>query len=374
MSKRRILIKRILYTLFILLAVVAVGTYLFLQQPSFGKLPEGARLARIQQSENFKNGIFQNQTITPNLATDKSKFVLFTEFFFQKIKDLRPTKDVPAIKTDLKALNRKDNLVVWLGHSSLYMQLDGKRFLVDPVLLTASPISFVNKAFRGADAYHPQDIPDIDYLLITHDHWDHLDYETMVVLKNRVGKVVCPLGVASHLEYWGFDPARIVEHDWFDSVVLDEHLKINTLPARHFSGRGLQPNKTLWASYLLESASAGKVYISGDTGYEAHFKAIGERFGEIDFAIMENGQYNADWRYIHMMPEDLVQAVKDLKPKRFFTVHNSKYALGKHAWYEPLENIYSSAQRDSLPLVTPMIGEPLYLETAAAAPKKWWVE
>ena len=156
-------------------------------------------------------------------------------------------------------------------------------------------------------------------------------------LKERIGRVVCPLGVGEHFEYWGFNSDRIVELDWNESCGLSDGFRIHCLPARHFSGRGLQRNRSLWASFLVESPSR-RVYLAGDGGYDAHFAEIGHRFAPIDLAVVENGQYNADWRYIHLMPEKLPDAIRDLRPARVLTVHHSKFALSRHAWDEPLKN------------------------------------
>ena len=371
MSIRPTKLKKALYIIFSIIILLLITVAVFMQQARFGKLPEGADLTRIKQSPQYQDGIFQNQSPTPTMAGDKSKLRMLYEFFFQKVQDLRPAVKLPVVKQDLKALNPVTDLLIWLGHSSLYLHLDGKRILVDPVLVAASPVSFVNKSFKGVDVYTPADLPPIDYVLLTHDHWDHMDYETLLHLKDQVSKIVCPLGVGAHLIYWGFDPQKIIEQDWFDEVQLDAQIKLHTLPARHFSGRGLKPNKSLWASYMLQS-SFGNIYLSGDTGYDKHFEAIKKRFDKIDLAIMENGQYNADWRYIHMMPEDLLQAVKDLEPMHFITVHNAKYALGKHAWYEPLDNIYAASAKEALPLITPMIGETLLLDQLPTTAKRWW--
>lgn len=154
-------------------------------------------------------------------------------------------------------------------------------------------------------------MPDIDYLIITHDHWDHLDRGTVTALRPRIRTVVCPLGVGEHFEYWGFPKERIVELDWHEQAALDDGFTIRCLPARHFSGRGLNSNQTLWGSFLLQSPSR-KIYIGGDGGYGKHFAQIGREFPDIDLAILENGQYNEAWRYIHTLPGQLAQAAKDL--------------------------------------------------------------
>ena len=217
-------------------------------------------------------------------------------------------------------------------------------------------ILIVNKPFRGTEIYSPDDMPDIDYLVISHDHWDHLDYHTVKQLKGRIGKVVCPLGVGEHFEHWGFDKSRIIELDWKESATLSQQFIIHCLPSRHFSGRGLTPNQTLWASFLLETPDR-KIFIGGDGGYGSHLKQIGERFPDIDLAILENGQYNEDWKYIHTMPSLLEQTIKDLGVHRVLTVHHSKYALARHRWDEPLKNARNLSRNNSLTILMPVIGE-----------------
>lgn len=339
----------------IMVVAVSVGV-LFMNQPSFGRTSRGERLERIKRSPHYRDGSFHNEREVPMFTSDKSRIKGMLEFLFRKKEGLRPEKPLPVIKTDLKKMPIDENVLVWFGHSSYLIQTDGKRILVDPVFCNASPVSFINKPFKGTDAYHQEDMPDIDYLIITHDHWDHLDYETVTALKDRVGKVICALGVGEHFEYWGFDKERIIELDWNEDVTLDSSFIIHCLPARHFSGRGLNPNKTLWASFLMETPSQN-IYVAGDGGYDIHFAAIGERFPNIDLAILENGQYNEEWRYIHLMPEYMAQAAKDLKAKKILTVHHSKYALAKHRWDEPLTNAHHLAEKDSLNVLIPQIGE-----------------
>lgn len=225
----------------------------------------------------------------------------------------------------------------------------------------ASPVSFVNKPFKGTDIYKPEGMPDIDYLIISHDHWDHLDYNTVKKLRDRIGTVICPLGVGEHFEYWGFDKKQIVELDWDEDSSLEAGFKVYCLPARHFSGRGLSSNQSLWASFLLQAPSQN-IYIGGDGGYDTHYAEIGERFPNIDLAILENGQYNEEWKLIHMMPEQMSQAAKDLNAKKILTVHHSKYALARHPWDESLQNAENMRNHDSLNVLIPEIGEIVKLE------------
>ncbi|MCP9612781.1 MBL fold metallo-hydrolase [Coprobacter sp. LH1063] len=345
----------------ILILLIAAGV-IFIHQPSFGRLPRGERKERIIQSPQYRNGEFRNYHDTPLMTSGKSRFRSLSEFLLDKPEGVYPGNMVSAVKTDLKHLPAVQDVMVWFGHSSYLLQLSGKRFLVDPVFCMASPVSFFNKPFHGTDIYDPEDMPVIDYLVITHDHWDHLDYHTVKRLKDRIGKVICPLGVGEHFEYWGFDNRKIIELDWRESASLVPGFTVYCLPARHFSGRGLISNQTLWASFLIESPSIN-VYIGGDSGYDTHYKEIGEQYGNIDLAILENGQYSENWKYIHMMPYYLGRAAKELNAGQIITVHHSKYALSKHRWDEPLENEKRAAAQDSLSLIISCIGEIIPLQS-----------
>ena len=361
--------------MWITLAVIAAavcGICIFLSQPRFGSIPKGERLERILNSPHYRDGSFRNLHPTPQLTSDKSFAANLVGFLFRKTERLRPGGAIPSVKTDLRSLDRDRDMLVWFGHSSYLLQLDGKRILVDPVLKGAgSPVSFINRPFRGTEVYRPEDIPEIDYLIISHDHWDHLDYGTVRAIKDRVGKVICGLGVGQHFERWGFGTDRLIELDWNEEAVLADGFRVWCLPARHFSGRGLKPNRSLWASFLLEAPSR-KVYIGGDSGYDTHYAEIAEKFDGIDLAILENGQYNADWKYIHTLPDQIAQTFGDLRAKRLFTVHHSKFALAKHPWEEPLKNIAAVAERESIPLIQPMIGEPVDLDGDSYELRKWW--
>ena len=345
----------------VIAAIVLLAVVLFMKQPSFGRLPQGERLERIKHSPNYRDGEFKNQHETVLMTSNGGRAKAILNFLFKKDDNLRPTQEIPVIKTDLRKIDPEKNAIVWFGHSSYLMQIDRKRILVDPVFCVASPVSFVNKPFKGTDAYKPEDMPDIDYLVVTHDHWDHLDYQTIMQLKERVRKVICPLGVGEHFEYWGFEKDRIVELDWSEDGTLDTGFNIHCLPARHFSGRGLKANQSLWASFLLESPSL-KIYIGGDGGYDTHFADIGKRFRDIDLAILENGQYNEGWKYIHLMPQYMEQAVKDLNPKKVLTVHHLKYALAKHPWDEPTKNALKMKKDLDCEVLIPQIGEVVELK------------
>src|SRR6478752_7672066 len=348
-----------------------MSLFKLLGQVQFGKLPSGKRLERIKKSPNYKDGAFQNQSVTPDLTEGATYYSVSKEFLLKSRKHLIPSGEIPSVKTDLLNLDIKENVLVWFGHSSYFMQLDGKRFLVDPVLSgTASPFSFSTKALKGTDRYSVDDFPEIDYLIITHDHYDHLDYETILELKPKIKKVICGLGTGEHLEYWGYNPDKITEMDWHEKTDLGDGFILHSTPARHFSGRGIKRNQALWTSFVLQSPTL-KIFIGGDSGYDKHFAEIGKKFGEFDLVILENGQYNKSWKHIHLMPDEILKAAKDLNAKRILPVHNSKFILSMHPWSEPLELITENNKAQHLNIITPMIGEKVNLNNSTRQFSQW---
>jgi len=355
---------------FSFILIFSLVVTLFMRQPKFGGIPKGERLERIKKSLHYRDGKFRNLNHTPHITNEKGFWQMTKEYFTAKNK--KPSNRIPTQKTDLQGLSANEDVLVWFGHSSYFLQIDGKSILVDPVMSGhAAPFSFSVKAFEGTDVYSTDDIPEIDYLIITHDHWDHLDYETLIQLKPKVKRVVTGLGVGEHLERWGYNGNSIFEMDWFEKTYFNNGFIFNATPARHFSGRGFVHKKTLWASFVLQTPTT-KIFIGGDSGYDNHFKEIGDRFGEIDLAILENGQYNESWKYIHMMPEQVLQAAKDLKAKRLFPVHSMKFALANHAWDTPLKTIKELNKFEKMPMFTPMIGEKVKLDDASQKFINWW--
>lgn len=339
--------------------------------PKFGKEPSGVRLQKIKASPHYKGNKFQNQNPTPDLTNGANYYSILRDFFFNKSKRGKPSVVLPSKKTDLHALNPGRNILVWFGHSSYFMQVDGKKILVDPVFSgNASPLNFTTKSFAGSDIYTTDDIPEIDYLFISHDHWDHLDHDTILKLKPKVKKIITGLGTGAHLEHWGFDKRVIEERDWNEEIKLDEGFIVITTPARHFSGRGFKRQKALWLSYVLQTPTL-KIYIGGDSGYDTHFAEIGKQFGPFDLAILECGQYNKSWKYIHMMPEELIQAGEDLGAKRIMPVHWAKFALSLHSWDEPILRVTEEARKRNFPIIHPMIGEEVDLKNPGES-IAWW--
>jgi len=362
--------------MWIVLAVIVVCiliVYVYMQQAMFGKKSSGKRLERIKKSPNYKNGSFQNLSVTPSFTNGATFFTVLRDFLFAKHERTTPTDVVPTKKIDLKKLDKNQDVLVWFGHSSYFMQMDGKRILVDPVLSgSASPLPGGTQAFKGADVYTADEIPEIDFLFISHDHWDHLDYKTIIKLKPKVKQVICGLGTGAHLEYWSYNPEIIIERDWNEEIELPDGFKVYTTPARHFSGRTFVRNKALWMSFVLKTPTM-QIFIGGDSGYDKHFKEIGNKFGGFDLAVLENGQYNKSWQNIHTLPEELMQVAKDLKAKKILPVHSAKFKLSTHAWDEPLKKAVENGRKENIRVLTPMIGEQVDLRNENQQFSEWWL-
>ncbi|AKK74607.1 beta-lactamase [Chryseobacterium gallinarum] len=362
-----------IYWIITIITLLIVVYFIVINRKAFGAVPKGKRLERIKRSELYYKKQFQNLSHTPSIAEGYKMSKVTYDFFFGK-KDplLKPMHPIPSVHTDLKRLDKTADVFIWLGHSSYYLQTDGISFLIDPVLSRyGSPFKYFNKAFKGSDIFKPEDMPDIDYLVITHDHFDHLDYPTVKAIEKRTGMAIVPLGVGAHLERWGYAERKLIEEEWGTEILLKNNIKIIFTPARHFSGRRIRQNDTLWTSYVLETPTK-KIFLGGDSGYDSHFKNIGEQYGPFDYAILENGQYGEAWRYIHTLPEDVIQAAVDLKAKYILPVHSSKFALALHPWNEPLQKITSLGKDKGLHILTPMIGEVVQLNLSNQEFKVWW--
>lgn len=358
-----------------LAAVLVVGGLLYLHLPKFGAYPIGERLARIERSPNYDApaGEFRNLVSTRVLVGDTGPISIISRSLLERPVNLRPTAPLSPVATDLGALDPNRDAIAWLGHSSFFATFGGKRNLVDPVFETsASPVPGTNRAFDGTSVVRVENLPAIDLVLITHDHWDHLDHPSLDALRSRVGLVVVPLGVGAHLERWGYAPDRIVEADWFDVPVDEDGLRIHLVPARHFSGRLLTRNKTLWGGYVLESPTH-RVLLSGDTGYGPHFREIGRRFGSFDLVALDMGQYDSRWPSVHMTPEDAARAAEDVEARALMPQHVGRFALARHAWTEPFDRIVAAgSDRASFRLITPEIGEVVRLDAPLPTSRPWW--
>ena len=360
---------RSMQILLILILLLVVGSLIYMRHDRFGAAPSGDRLALMESKPNYKDGAFDNIEVTPALTEGSSAVEVFAGFLFSKKIRTVPKDTIPVIKTDLHTLPADSNLYVWFGHSSYFIQLDGKKILVDPVFSKyATPVRVSVRAFNSSYTYTADDIPEIDMLFISHDHWDHLDYNTFMQIKHNVKHIVTGLGVGAHLEKWGYPADQITELYWGDRIALNG-MQIASTTARHFSGRSLKRNTTLWSSFVVEGSK--KIFIGGDSGYGKHFMEIGQEYGPIDFVILENGQYDLKWHYIHMLPEEVITAAQELQAAHIIPVHSSKFPLANHSWDEPLIRVTQAAQKENVDVIIPKIGQVVYLDSLVPT-TSWW--
>jgi len=356
--------------------VLLLGVFLAITNlPVFGTLPRGSRLEKIHHLSNYDKGAIQNLSLTPMQPDGVSFFTILKAFLTNRDPARIPQH---VLKSLIPDLNSKPDLteteIIWFGHSSYLVKINGYRILVDPVFSkTPSPFSFIgSKAFPGTDFVQAKDFKNIDVLLITHDHYDHLDYQSILQIEPNTSLIVTSLGVGSHLERWGIAPSKIKELCWNQGAEILNGLKLTALPARHFTGRKFKRNQTLWSAFAMESTHA-KLFIGGDSGYDTHFVEIGDKYGPFDLALLECGQYNEYWPFIHMFPEQTVQAAIDLKATVLMPVHWGKFSLAMHPWDEPIKRVFEEANAKSVNVTTPMLGETVQLKKSY--PKvKWWLD
>lgn len=367
-------------TLFsILLAIVAIIVFVFIffnTAPQIGEKPTGQRLEEVLASKQYRDNKFFNSVET-NMDMPLSKYPRMIYEFMKDTKGREPEEQIDTRKFDREsweARNENEIMMTWFGHSSVLIKIDGKTILADPVFgERASMFSFMGpKKFDYSHYMDVDQLPKIDAVIISHDHYDHLDYPTISALKGRVDRYFVPLGVASHLESWDVPEDIISTFDWWDDVEIADSLKLTFAPTRHFSGRGLGDRfGTLWGSWVIEGRNQ-KMYFSGDSGYFNGFKEIGERFGPFDLALVECGAYNGeDWPDIHMLPEQSVQAALDVKAKIAMPIHWGKFNLALHPWKDPIHRFMRTAEANSLKTHTPVVGDIVTIP-AETSDIRWW--
>jgi L-ascorbate metabolism protein UlaG (beta-lactamase superfamily) len=360
-----------------ILVIFAILIFIFLNvSPVFGASPDKNSKKIIENSENFIEGKFRNiKTTYTNFRTLEKKATLMD--WFSPPKDKNPLNPLPTIKFIGKDL--AEGKFVWLGHSTVLMKTEGLVVMTDPVFNRASPLPSFNsksksnffngKPFIFENPVVIDDLPKVDVVIISHDHYDHLDSKAIKDLSNRIDQFFVPLGVGAHLERWGVNKNRITEYDWYDSKDY-KNIKFTFAPSLHFSGRGVtNGNSTLWGSWMIKSKTLS-AYFSGDGGYSETFKKLGNEYGPFDIAFIENGAYNVDWSNVHMFPDEAVQASIDLKAEVLFPIHWSKFDLSVHPWDEPIIRITKEAEKKNVNIATPMIGE--VFELSSIPKKPWW--
>ncbi|MBJ7996063.1 MBL fold metallo-hydrolase [Bacillus mycoides] len=315
---------------------------------------------------------YMNQIPTDVSFNPKDIIGLMTDYFKMKTK-LRPIKDLPIVLPNKD--NRSLESVTWFGHSASLLKIEGKKLLLDPMFGDASspfPV-FNSKRYSGAFSLEREDFKEIDAIIISHNHYDHLNYKSIMRLKDRAKHFYVPIGVARYLIKWGVSPNKISEHNWWDEITFD-NIKLVCAPARHFSGRSMtDKDRSLWCSWLIIGQET-KVFFSGDSGYAPHFKEIGNKYGPFDLTLMECGQYDTRWSAIHMLPEETVQAHIDVKGELLVPIHWGAFTLALHEWSDPIERVTKEANRLGVNISTPQIGEAIALQSREYPTSAWWRE
>lgn len=356
-----------------LIGIILV-VFLFLKYyPPFGQKSSKEKLEAFSQSPNFIHNKFVNQIPTSMDMNAKTLFSVLKDFI-RGNPNGKPNWSIPVESLNTGNLEDEEKIkITWFGHSTVLLELEGKRILLDPMFSqTPSPFPlFGGKRYSKILPSEIENLPPIDLVLISHDHYDHLDYDSIMKLKDKVEQFCVPLGVGSHLEFWGVDKEKIREYDWWSEAQFDG-LRLVAAPTRHFSGRGLfDRNTTLWCSWVIIGEHT-KVYFSGDGGYGPHFKEIGEKYGPFDLTLMECGQYDKRWSAIHMIPEETAEAHLDLKGKIMIPIHWSAFSLALHDWTDPIERVTKAARKSQIDIFTPKIGETVTISDKQHTNSIWW--
>jgi len=343
--------------------------------PQFGGPVTATQLETYKQSEHWDGKKFVNLVDTSmNIKLQTLPWLLKKQFTDTHLR--RPQKPLPVVPFDREtfASSPEKPKFIWYGHSNLLLQINGKNILIDPMFGSdASPIGPVSsRRFSENTLDIIDELPKIDAILLTHDHYDHLDYKSFKRLRNKVNTYFVSLGLARHLERWNLPAAQITEFDWWQEITF-EGINLTFTPSRHFSGRGLTDRaKCLWGGWVFQTAKH-RIFWSGDGGYGEHFKEIGQKFGPFDWAFMECGQYNENWHQIHLFPEESVQAAIDAGAQISIPVHWGGFSLAHHTWQDPVKRFVDEARKQKHRICTPRIGQ--IIRMGEEAPQEdWWTK
>ncbi|MCE9687871.1 MBL fold metallo-hydrolase [Shewanella sp. AS16] len=323
---------------------------------------------------HVKGSGFRNEAERVDSGAGKLLQILW-RYLTTRVVDKTPGKQIPVRRLRLPRQPSTEPALYKISHSTLLLQLRGHYWLTDPVFAErASPSQWVGPKRFHSLPLELADIPPLAGIILSHDHYDHLDKHSIQALDARTGVFIVPLGVDRHLRAWGVAADKIIALDWWQDTT-QQGVKFTATPAQHFSGRGLRDgNQTLWASWVIEAAPL-KLFFSGDSGYFDGFKRIGDRLGPFDLTLIETGAYDELWADIHMLPEQSLRAHLDLRGRYLMPIHNSSFALALHSWYEPLQRLQAAANAYDVPLLTPEFGQAIALdklEQSQALDHGWW--
>ncbi len=357
----------------ILLCIITVVLFINLS-PVFGGSASSEQKATYLSSENYQDGKFVNSEPV-DFSMDFKDVIRLLGAYVSPPPLTIPTKSLPMESADSVdiAQYHGGSRLLWFGHSTFLLQLNGKNILLDPMLgRVPAPHPWLgSNRFTNALPIDIEKLPSMDAVIISHDHYDHLDYSTIISLKDRVRRFYVPLGVGVHLVKWGVKESKITELDWWQETEFSD-LTLVCTPARHFSGRKLNTRSTtLWSSWIITSAEEN-IFVSGDSGYGPHFVEIGNKYGPFDFAMLECGQYNELWPDVHMFPEETAQAGIDLRAQAIMPIHWGAFKLSTHPWNEPIERVTRKAKKLNIKVASPRIGEFILLNSLKPTADQWW--
>ena len=362
-KKRKFKILSLIIVVLVAIMVIATTFAVNFSEDFGGEAPE-------YDSPNYKDGAFENVETTTLSNEETSTWDTLGQYMVSD-NCRSPDEVLPSQEFKLKDLEYGEFSVSWFGHSTVLLHTNEFSIITDPVFSTggAGPLSLGPSPFPYEDEYTVDDLPDIDYVFISHDHYDHLDKETVRELSDSMFYV--PLGVKYHLIEWGIDEENIQEFDWYDEANVSEDLFAAFAPSRHFSGRGIGDNSaTLWGSWIFKFYDYS-IYFSGDTGYMEEFKNISSKYGPFNLAFLDAGQYNIAWEQVHMLPEQVIQAAIDLNASLTVPIHISKYELSLHHWYEPMELVSTYGAEQNVTIATPMLGS-TFIFGEEVPQDTWW--
>lgn len=356
-----------------IIVVLVAFVYLLIQYyPPFGGKPSKEKLSKRFHGSNYFNGKFYN-TLHTSVNNSMTVTISMLVHFMKGNPKGKPHEPLPVATVDPLWIQANQQAhIIWFGHSALWVTIDGLKLLIDPMLGNSpSPFAFVSGKRFARPPIEIDELPTIDAILLSHDHYDHLDYSSIMKLKEKVKHFFVPLGLGAHLEKWGISEKRITEMDWWEEVSYEGITLVNT-PARHFTGRKpMTKEATLWCSWVIKGEGMN-IFFSGDSGYGPHFKDIGEKYGPFDMTLMECGQYDERWAGVHMFPEQTIQAQLDLKGKLMIPIHWGTFTLAFHDWTEPVERAIKAAQQNDVAIATPRIGEIVWMGSSDYPISTWW--
>lgn len=363
----------------ILLLFITTGIVLFLNSAVFGGNPDANTLAKMQQTSNYQDGKFEN--LEPIIVDgtgagvrddERLNLLDFMVNIFNPADGKHPKQPLPTLSLS-ENIPTKNNSFTWLGHSSVLFKMGDKTIITDPVFYQVSPVPFGGNPYPMTHIPTTAELPNLDLVILSHDHYDHLDMKAIQEIHEKTNKFFVPLGVKAHLVKWGVDKDKIQEFAWHDTTYFDG-IEFTFVPSRHYGGRKFSTrSQTLWGGWVIKSADFS-LYFTGDSGFGRHFADIGEKYAPkdgFDLMLVENGAYNVNWADVHMFPEQSIQAVKDAKAKLALPIHWGKYDLAYHPWSEPAQRFAAEADKQNVAIITPKIGQNFTINDSTTP---WWEE